>query len=68
MFLSDTDLEKLTGRKQKSRQVAELRRLGVPFYVNASGHPVVARAVLEGGKPAAPVKPSWEPTWAASHR
>jgi len=46
LFLSDTDLEKLTGRKQKSRQVAELRRLGVPFYVNASGHPVVARAVL----------------------
>lgn len=68
MFLTDADLEKLTGRKQKSRQVAELRRLGVPFYVNASGHPVVACAVLEGGKQPAQQKPTWEPPWAASPR
>ena len=47
-FLTKEELAELTGRKMKSRQVEWLRRSGIPFYVNAGGRAVVARAVIEG--------------------
>jgi hypothetical protein len=47
-FLSDDDLRHLTGRAQKSRQVEWLRAQGIPFHVNATGHPVVTWAAVEG--------------------
>jgi ribose 5-phosphate isomerase len=67
MFLTDEELLVLTGYRQHSKQVAELRRQGVPFNVNAAGRPAVARAVLEGAKQQATIKQSkgWEPKWAA---
>jgi len=66
MFLEPAELRILTGRAQKARQVEQLRRMGIPFHVNASGHPIVARAVIEGNSSqAAPPKPTWEPDWAA---
>ncbi|MGS1041431.1 DUF4224 domain-containing protein [Burkholderia glumae] len=48
MFLSPVELAVLTGRKVKSKQVEALRKMGVPFFVNACGRAVVARAVVEG--------------------
>lgn len=48
MFLSPVELAVLTGRKVKSKQVEALRRMGVPFFVNACGRAVVTRAVIEG--------------------
>jgi hypothetical protein len=48
LFLDDTELAVLTGRKLKSRQVEWLRQNGVAFRVNATGHPVVTRAAVEG--------------------
>lgn len=55
-FLSDADISALTGirrgRGGKSRaelQIDWLRRSGVPFWVNALGRPIVARAAIEGG-------------------
>ena len=47
-FLDDVELVKLTGRKMKGRQIEALRKMGLPFYVNAIGHAVVARCVVEG--------------------
>lgn len=47
-FLDDAELVKLTGRKMKGRQIEALRKMGLPFYVNAMGHAVVARCVIEG--------------------
>ncbi|WP_081084549.1 DUF4224 domain-containing protein [Burkholderia territorii] len=48
MFLSPIELALLTGRKVKSKQVEALRRMGVPFFVNACGRAVVARSAIEG--------------------
>jgi len=47
-FLSSYELVVLTGRKVKSKQIEALRRMGVSFFVNALGRPVVARSVVEG--------------------
>jgi hypothetical protein len=59
MFLNQEELTTLTGRKIKSKQIEALRRMGLPFHVNAVGKPVVARVAIEGrrekAEPAAPV-------------
>jgi hypothetical protein len=63
VFLQEADLVILTGRPQKSKQIAALRKMHIPFFVNAVGKPVVAVAAVEGKKPgkdATPVK-KWEP-------
>lgn len=67
IFLTDEDLHELTGYVHRAKQVAQLRRMGIPFFINAAGRPVVARAIIEGGKekPATTQK-TWEPTWAAT--
>ncbi|MFY4695946.1 DUF4224 domain-containing protein [Burkholderia glumae] len=48
MFLSSIELVVLTGRKIKSKRIEALRRMGVPFLVNACGRAVVARSAIEG--------------------
>lgn len=61
-FLTSDDVATLTGRKIKSLQVEALRHMGIPFFVNAIGYPVVARSAVEGK--AAPVpqeKSAWVP-------
>jgi hypothetical protein len=60
MFLSADGLAFLTGRHLKTKQIQQLRAMGVLFYVNASGHPIVARAVLAGGR-SEPYQPRWAP-------
>jgi hypothetical protein len=42
LFLDDDALRKLTGCAQKAKQVAQLRRMGIPFWINARGQAVVA--------------------------
>lgn len=49
MFLTTEDLRILTGRARRADQVAALKRMGIPFWVNAAGIPIVARAAIEGG-------------------
>ena len=48
LFLTDKQLQTLTGRKTKSRQIAWLKQERIPFRVSATGHPVVVRGVIEG--------------------
>lgn len=48
MFLTDEEIERLTGRKQKLRQVEALRLMGLAFRVNVVGRPIVARTEIEG--------------------
>lgn len=50
MFLTPDELAELTGRKIKSKQIEALRRMGLPFHVNAVGKPVVSAAAIEGRK------------------
>ncbi|UBB15485.1 DUF4224 domain-containing protein [Comamonas odontotermitis] len=63
LFLNETELAELTGRKYKSRQIEWLRSSGIPFRVNARGHAVVTRGAIEGRKPEPePVaQKSWKP-------
>lgn len=62
-FLDRDELRALTGRAQKSRQIKALRDMGVPFFVNGIGLPVVARVAVEGrAKASAPEpKKAWAP-------
>jgi hypothetical protein len=62
VFLDKDDIVALTNRKAKGKQIDILRRMGIPFFVNSTGHPVVTRSAVEG-KPEAeqPVKRAWVP-------
>jgi hypothetical protein len=64
-FLCSDDLRLLTGWKLKSRQIAWLREAGIPFRVNATGHPVVTWAAVEGRQATAaapqPAAQGWTP-------
>jgi Domain of unknown function (DUF4224) len=62
-FLSELELIKLTGRRMKSRQIAWLRVQGIAFRINATGHPVVTWATVEGRQEQLPAQnaPTWEP-------
>ncbi len=59
-FLNAKELIDLTGRRIKSKQIEALRAMGLPFFINAIGKPVVSRSVIEGGKPVEPKK-AWSP-------
>ncbi len=61
-FLTADDIATLTGRKLKSLQVQALRKMGIPFFINAIGRPVVAGSTVEGKAPVIPQeKPAWVP-------
>lgn len=58
MFLTPDEIATLTGIKggargktRSQRQVDCLRRMGIPFFVNAAGRPVVTRSAIEGRQP-----------------
>lgn len=68
IFLAQDDIIELTGVSQgkagKTRfelQIAALKKMKIPHYVNAAGRPVVARAVIEGGGQTEIRQPTWEP-------
>jgi hypothetical protein len=61
MFLTKDEIATLTGRKYTRLQIEQLRKMGIPFWVNALNAPVVARATIEGHREkAVPPKPKWE--------
>jgi hypothetical protein len=57
-FLTVDEVVFLTGRHLKTKQIQQLRAMGIPFYVNASGHAIVARAVISGAR-----SDSYQPRW-----
>lgn len=60
VFLSPEDVAILTGVKLKTKQIEQLRKMGLAFWVNARGIPVVARASVEGRRDVPPPKKTWE--------
>lgn len=48
IFLDDDDVAQLTGRKIKSSQIEVLRKMGILFYINAAGRPVVPKSAIQG--------------------
>lgn len=51
-FLTLDEVATLTGRRIKSKQVEQLRTMGIAYWVNAIGRPVVTVAAVEGRKEA----------------
>lgn len=49
-FLTTDAVIKLTGRRRKTKQIEALRTMGLPFWINAIGEPVVTIAAVEGRK------------------
>ncbi len=68
LFLTKEQLARLTGRKWRTKQVEQLRRMGLPFYINAGGEPIVTCAAVEG-RPETnqPSRKRWQPLPAPSH-
>lgn len=63
-FLTKEEVAELTGLKAKRRQVEQLRKMGLPFWLNAACTPIVPRSAIDGGRGAsAQAKPSspWVP-------
>lgn len=67
IFLHPDEIVALTGIRggnkghtREQRQISVLKAQKIPFYVNAAGRPVVARAVIEGS-PRPKVAAPWEP-------
>ena len=71
-FLSPQEIEELTGvktgrnkRTREQLQIEWLRASGIPFWENARGRPIVARAAIEGRRAAevaaAEPKKKWQP-------
>lgn len=68
LLLDDDELHELTGYRQPTKQVDQLRQMRIPFYTNAAGHPKVVRAILEGKKSAESTPKAWSPSWAVNQR
>ena len=62
------ELRELTGYAQRAKQVAQLRRQGIAFWLNAAGRPIVSRATFEGSKAEVPPPKTWEPSWGVTQR
>lgn len=69
-FLTEKEVAELSGvragRQGKTRealQVEWLRTAGIPFWTNARGRPIIARASIEGRGPAKaePERKKWQP-------
>ncbi|MFO1313090.1 MAG: DUF4224 domain-containing protein [Burkholderiales bacterium] len=60
-FLDRDEIALLTGFQRKARQIEQLRRMGVAFFINGCGRPVVTRAAIEGRAEVAPPR-TWSPT------
>lgn len=47
LFLTQKDVESLTGRKQRHKQIQQLISMQLPFYLDASGWPKVLRSKID---------------------
>jgi len=61
LFLTSIEVRELTGFAYKAKQIEQLRRMGIAFFVNGCGRPIVAVATIEGSKQQAAPPPKWEP-------
>jgi len=52
LLLTDKEIERLTGYKQKAAQVRWLQKNGVRHFVRADGHPNVPESALDTTAPA----------------
>lgn len=61
-FLSPEEIKELTGRSYIKLQIEALSKMGLPYFVNGIGRPVVTRSAVEGrNSGVAPQKKAWTP-------
>lgn len=60
-FLDSEEICELTGRAHKGLQIKALAKMGIPYYVNAVGRPVIARSAIEGRIAVPAPKKAWAP-------
>lgn len=67
-FLTADDVAELTGIKRgrdgmtrEQLQVMQLRQMGLAFFVNAAGRPIVTKTAIEGGNASQSNKQTWQP-------
>ena len=63
-FLDKSEIEVLTGFKLPVKQIAHLKKQGIPFFTDGRNRPVVMRENLLGKKIETPKNntPKWQPT------
>ncbi len=61
LFLTSDELRQLTGFALKARQIEQLRRMGIAFFVNGCGRPVVTVAAIKGTKKQEAQRVVWQP-------
>jgi hypothetical protein len=64
LFLTPEDVAFMTGRKTSGRQIDTLRQMGVPFFVNAAGRPIVTKTAIgiatQAQTPTKPIGLGWQ--------
>ena len=61
LFLTPEELQTLTGYAVRIKQIAQLRKMGIPFRINGCGRAIVTRVAVEGGAEIAPPAAVWQP-------
>ena len=68
MFLSPDEVAELTGIKRgrdglsrNEIQVNQLKNMGIAFFVNASGRPIITKSAIEGTPQIIAKKLAWQP-------
>lgn len=67
LFLTDAEIATLTGRRLKSKQIEWLKKQGIPFRTNATGHPVITRSTIEGQPERLSLATPWTPRVIGAH-
>lgn len=62
-FLTREEVKTLTGFSYPTKQAKQCREMGIPFYTNRRGYPMILRDVLTGksSKVKAKENESWQP-------
>ena len=60
-FLTKDEVAVLTGRKMKRLQIEQLRKMGLPFWINAANVPIVPRSAIDAKRVQISEKPKWIP-------
>lgn len=61
LFLTNEEISTLTGRKVRKLQIEALRKMMIPFHVNAIGRPVVTRDAITGANHHQAQSSTWKP-------
>ena len=68
LFLTQPEIRELTGFAIRSKQINQLRKMGVAFFVNGCGKPVITTAAIEGRKDVPQAQQSWQPAFLTASR